>query len=117
VKLTAEEFMAMADEANFGLNACRVIQKHLLSKGANMLPSDWEMRALGDKALIPVTKKVCIGNANVTYSYVSLDDLVSEKLLECFDENVLSADIIVGGDHGQGAFRSPIKIIMTFIDH
>jgi len=82
-----------------------------------MLPSDWEMCAFGDKALIPMTKKVCIGNANVTYSYVSLDELVSEKLLEHFDENVLSADIIVGGDHGQGAFRSPIKIIMTFIDH
>jgi len=56
LKLTVEEFMAMVDEANFGLNACRVIQKHLLSKGANMLPSDWEMCALGDKALIPVTK-------------------------------------------------------------
>jgi len=65
-RLTAEEFMAMADEANFGLNACCVIQKHLLSKGANMLPSDWEMHALGDKALIPVTKKVHIRNANVT---------------------------------------------------
>jgi len=116
-KLTAEEFMAMADEANFGLNACRVIRKHLLSKGANMLPSDREMRALGDKALIPVTKKVRIGNENVIYSYVPLDELVSEKLLERFDENVMSADIILGGDHGQGAFRSPVKIIMTFVDH
>ncbi len=42
---------------------------------------------------------------------------MSEKLLEHFDENVLSADIIVGGNHGQGAFCSPIKIIMTFVDH
>jgi len=81
-----------------------------------MLPSDWEMCALGDQALIPTTKKVRIDNVNVTYSYVALDELVSEKLLEHFHENVLSADIIVGGDHGQGAFHSPVKIVMKFVD-
>ncbi len=36
VKFTVEEFMAMAEEANFGWNACHVIRMHLLSKGATI---------------------------------------------------------------------------------
>jgi len=72
---------------------------------------------LGNKALIPETKKACHDNANITYLYVPLDELVLQKLLEHFDENVLSADIIVGDDHGQGAFCSLVKIVMMFVDH
>jgi len=80
------------------------------------LPSDRQMRALGDTALIPETKKVWIENVNVTYSFVNLDALILQKLLERFDESILSADVIVGGDHGQGAFRSPVKIILLYVD-
>jgi len=37
VKLSAEEFMAMAGQANFGLKACHVIWKHLLSRGGKVI--------------------------------------------------------------------------------
>ncbi len=43
--------------------------------------------------------------------------LVLQKLLEHFDTKVLSADIIVGDNHGQGSFCSPVKIVIVSVDH
>jgi len=58
--------------------------------GAKLFPYDQEMHALGSKAFMLEMKKVYHEIANITYSYVPLDKLVLQELLENYGEHVLT---------------------------
>jgi len=56
-RLSAEEFLAMSDDANLGVSGQRMLHRWLLSKDIRILPTDQAMHGLGSDYLQPVTKK------------------------------------------------------------
>jgi len=115
-KVGPEEFLAMSHEANMGVRAQRVVRKYLLDKGLRVLPTDRAMRELGKEALLPSTKKVKIGSQVFLYSHMKLDDLVRQLVCDNYDPRMKNLKIVIGGNHGQGAFHSPIKLVFIYAD-
>jgi len=81
-----------------------------------MLPTDRVMCELGKDALLPCTKKVKIGTQVYSYSHMKLDELVCQLFCDNFDPRMNNLEIIIGGDHGQGAFCSPIELVFMYAD-
>jgi len=113
-RLSAEEFLAMSEDANLGVGGQRMLRRWLLSKDIRILPTDRELRGLGSDFWQPVTTKTTINKIRYTYSYRHLPDIVKQALLDNWSSTLQSFEIHVGGDHGQGAFRSPVKINFFF---
>jgi len=107
-KLSPEELTAMADEGNFGRATERVIRRFLSSRGINILPSDRKMRMLGENAIIPETKKIKLNEVEYLMSHRPLEEVVASELSVVADEHLEWCDIVLGGDHGQGAFHFQI---------
>jgi len=117
-KVGPEEFLAMSHKANMmRVRAQCVVQKYLLDKGLRELPTERAMHELGKDALLPCTKKVKIGTQVYSYSHMKLDELVRQLVCDNFDPRMNNLEIVIGGDHGQGAFRSPIKLVFLYADN
>jgi len=72
---------------------------------------------LGHDFLQPITDKVTVEKKKYTYSYRSLPDIVKQSLLDNWQRNLTSFELHVGGDHGQRAFRAPLKFNFLFSDN
>jgi len=117
-KVGPEEFLAMSHKANImGVQAQCIVQKYLLDKGLCVLPTERAMHELGKDALLPCTKKVKIGTQIYLYSHMKLDELVRQLVCDNFDPCMNNLEIVIGSDHGQGAFRSPIKLVFLYADN
>lgn len=129
-KFTAEEFQAMCEQANVGPSGQDMIRRHFLAKDFKaVFPSRRSVDQLKKGALVPKTAKAKLGTQTYDYSYKEVDDLVKHYLLQQYQstdkksENVLteslptSMELMFGGDHGQGAFRLPVKFIFRFPDN
>ena len=116
-KFSAEEFLAMSDEANIGVSGQRMLCRWLFSKDLHILPTERQLRGLGHDFLQPITDKVTVEKKKYTYLYQSLPDIVKQSLLDNWQRNLTSFKLHVGGDHGQGAFRAPLKFNFLFSDN
>jgi len=95
----------------------RVIQQFLAKKGIDILPSDRKMHMLGDNAVAPVTKKIRLNKVEYVTSHRALDKVVASELSRVTNADLKSCNVILGGDHGQGAFRFLVKLIYKYNNH
>ncbi len=72
---------------------------------------------MGSNAIIPETKKIKLGEVEYVMSHRLLDVVVASELSLVADEHLKWCDIVVGGDHGQGAFHFPLKLILKYDNH
>ena len=113
-KITPEEFIALADEGNFGRSTERVIRHFFASKDIFCFPSDRQMRQLGGGAIEPETSKVMLGNKEYVFSYRKLDNiLLGDMKSNIVNEHLKHIEILIGSDHGQGACRFPAKFVFN----
>jgi len=116
-KLSPEELITMADEGNFGHATEHVIWQFLSTKGIHVFPSDRMMQKLEEKAIKPTTTKVKLEEIEYVLLHCPLYEVVSAELSLVADEHMTGCDIIVGGDHREGAFQFPAKLVYKFDNH
>jgi len=80
-----------------------------------VLPTDRAMHELEKYELLPCTKKV-YWDTDILYSQMKLDGLVCQLVCDNNDPCMNNLEIIIGSDHGQGAFHSPIKLVFLYTD-
>jgi hypothetical protein len=109
---------AMFRDANIGVRGARIIRKHFLAHfGHTFLASESKIRHLGENALPPVVKQFKYKAKRYDYWYHEIDEIIEHNLAlelstHCTVTNWTSLEVICGGDHGQRAFRSGVKLIL-----
>jgi len=93
------------------------MRKVLLANKIKILPSDNEMCSVGDGALHPTTLKVQFENESFVVLYKDLDKLVLMEMTPFINKKLVSIEVILGGDHGQGAFCWPVKIVLCYMQN
>jgi len=63
---------------------------------------------------VPTTLKLKVGEEMFAVSYKPIDDLVSNMIYPMITNNMLSSDLIIGADHGQGSMRCAVKLILRY---
>jgi hypothetical protein len=107
---------AMWGDANVTLAQQRIILRHLRQFfGHRIAVPEAKIRELGAGVVNPKTATIKHNGKNLTYSYRDIDDLIGRFVTDQFRTRKGFAyerlDIVVGGDYGQGSFRSGIKLI------
>lgn len=100
----------------------------------NSFPSKKSVSNLKKGALLPKTCSTKIGDDTFNFSYREVDELIPHYLIQTFkkvpeNKNDLtsnelvanelfpvSVDVVFGGDHGQGAFKVPMKLVMKYLE-
>jgi len=72
------------------------------------------VRELGTGGIVPTTLKLKVGEEMFAISYKPIDDLVSNTIYPMITNNMLSFDLIIGADHGQGLMRCTVKLILRY---
>jgi hypothetical protein len=113
-----DQAFAMFRDANIGVRGVRIIRKHFLAHfGHTFLESASKIRCLGENALPPVVKPFQYKAKRYDYWYHEIDQILEHNLAlelstHCNVTTWTSMEVICGGDHGQRAFRSGIKLIL-----
>jgi len=80
-----------------------------------IFPSTAQVVALGKGGIVPTVLKVRVGNEVVAIGYKPLDKLVIHAMQSTISHTDLDCmDIVVGGDHGQGSYWGPVKMILHY---
>jgi hypothetical protein len=126
VKMDAATACAMWQEANVSRKSQRTILRYLTAEyGCRLVVPEAEVDAFGQDHVPPVTGSFEDPVMRKTIHFwlkpiaklleVSVSTYVREKSIAA-DDSALgmlkSIDVVLGGDHGQGKFRSVIKIIL-----
>jgi len=69
---------------------------------------------LGNGAIEPMTTKIKMGNVAYVFSHQLLENIMEVKLAAAMDAHLEWCDIILGGNHGQGAFWWPVKLVLRY---
>jgi len=73
------------------------------------------VRELGKGGVVPTTLKLKVGDEMFAVSYKPIDDLVLNAIHPMIVNNtILSFDLVVGADHGQGSMQCVVKIILRY---
>jgi hypothetical protein len=113
-----DQAFAMFRDANIGVRGARIIRKHFLAHfGHTFLASESKIRRLGDNALPPKVKQFKYKEKRYDYWYHEIDEIIEHNLALELSKHLngttwTSMEVICGGDHGQRAFRSGVKIIL-----
>ena len=107
---------AMWGDANITLAQQRIILRHLRQFfGQRIAVPESKIRELSAGVVNPKSATIKHNGKTLTYSYRDIDDLIGRFIADQFRTRkgfeYDSLDIVVGGDYGQGSFRSGIKLI------
>ncbi len=125
-KMDAATACAMWQEANVSRKSQRTILRYLAAEyGCRLVVPEAEVDAFGQDHVPPVTGSFEDPVTSKTIHFwtkpiaklleVSVSTYVREKSIAADDAALAilkSIDVVLGGDHGQGKFRSVIKIIL-----
>jgi len=115
---TPKEFMSMCLKGNINRTGQRALQSFTLWKNIQIFPSEAKVCELGKGGVVPMTLKLKVGDKMFAVSYKPIDDLVLNAIHPMIVNNtILSFDLVVGADHGQGSMQCAVKIILCYIDN
>jgi len=71
-----------------------------------------KVQELGTGGIVPTTLKLRVGEEMFAVLYKPIDNLVSNTIYPMITNNMLSFDLIIGIDHGQGSMQCAVKLIL-----
>jgi hypothetical protein len=123
-KMDAATACAMWQESNVSKKSQRTILRYLAAKfGTQLVVPEAEVDSFGQNHIPPVTSSYLTSEGKKIHFWTKPINKLLEKLVatnanetSLSDDDILATikgvDIVFGGDHGQGKFRSLIKIIV-----
>jgi hypothetical protein len=127
-KMDAATACAMWQESNVSRKSSRTILRYLAAEfGTRLVVPEAEVDSFGQNHIPPVSSSYLTSEGKKIHFWTkpigkvleaSVATFVNEKTLS--DDDILATvkgiDIVFGGDHGQGKFRSVIKIIVRGVE-
>ena len=116
-RMSPELGAAMMTDANLSYDAFRHILRYLKYhlNGKGILPTETNIRNLIPRANLPNCKRITFQNEIIKYFWEGVDTTVTCALPYVLQHDVLQnaakVHLVLGADHGQGAFLGTVKVI------
>ena len=117
--MTAIFWVAMSEEANLRLNQQRIVNKYLLHHfGHRVCVPETNISEIGSSFIPYTCDQFKHEGKKINYSHRKLTELLNHYSLVLFDrkhlEEIEKVEVLLGGDHGKGAFTFLAIIIIRF---
>jgi hypothetical protein len=117
-KMDAPTAAAMWNEAGVYCHGQRIIHKYYLNHfGVKFTVSEREIRKLALEAINPITGSTMVGEEEIFWWYKDPATVITRQIKKIVGDNQPvvrfdKIDIILGGDHGQKAFRLSVRVLL-----
>ena len=121
-KMPPAALAGMMRQMNIGKSGFRTMRKHTIAwLGYNQYPLEESLDVFSIKAIEPMVEEYqqpqSDGGKTIRYWYKDLDRVILQQMIDLhLEQGKLEYDnmlLVLGGDHGQGAFRIAVKLILV----